>query len=368
MSRILVLGAGFGGCTAAYKLRKTGHDVVVLEGAPVPGGGCWTRFYGGHPYTFGPRVFFSRDERIIEQLRSLVEIRQFYTRTWTYVAGDGQLYNYPLQKEDIPRMPERERIEAELSERRQPPGSVENFEDYWLKVVGPTLYGKFVDSYSKKMWGIESNQELSVSFDWVNKGTPIRDGDNRLYTDQFQGYPSNLDGYNPYFTKCLADCEFHPRCFIKRFDPKNMRVEVEGGEFRGDVVINTIYPDLLFDFCFGRLRFSGRTFLPFVLPVEQAMPDDVTWVHYSGDEAFTRITEFKKITGYESPHTLLGMEIPSEEGRYYPVQVKEEIERFKRYQELFPPHFYSIGRLGRFKYQGIPESIGDGIDVAEAIG
>jgi UDP-galactopyranose mutase len=367
MKTALVLGAGFSGCTAASLLTKAGFNVTVFEGDAHPGGGCWTRFYGGHPYTFGPRVFFSRDEAVIRQLTSYVEIREFYTRTWTFVARDGQLYHYPLQYADLPLMPDYSTIKAELSERDGKAPSVEDFEAYWLDAVGPTLYSKFVSSYSRKMWGVESNRQLTASFEWVNRGTPIRDGDERLYTDQFQGYPRALTGYNIYFEKCLAGCELHFNCLVKRFDPDTRRIDTLHGEFTGDVIVNTIYVDVLFGLEYGRLQFCGRQFVPLWLPTEHAFPQDVTWIHYSGEEEYTRVTEFKKITGYQASSTLLGIEIPAPRGRYYPVQSPTELRRYEQYVRLFPPNFYSIGRLGRFRYQGIPEAIREAIDAVEAI-
>ena len=78
-----------------------------------------------------------------------------------------------------------------------------NFENYWISAVGETLYNKFVKEYSKKMWSIDSNQLLSADFKWINRGTPIRDGDLRLFGDQYQGYPYVITGYNDYFIKSL---------------------------------------------------------------------------------------------------------------------------------------------------------------------
>jgi len=348
-------------------LSKKGYDVTVLEAEPHPGGGCWTKFYGGHPYTFGPRVFFSRDEEVIRQLTNLIKIREFYTKTWTYVSKDKQLYHYPLQGSDLPLMPDYNQIKSELEEREGKRPSVEDFEEYWLSVIGPTLYEKFVSKYSKKMWGIKSNKELVAEFEWVNRGTPIRDGDIRLYRDQFQGYPYDLYGYNSYFEKCLQNCKAIFNCYVEQFDPETRIVSTSKGEFTADIIINTVYVDTLFNYKFGKLRFCGRHFITFVLPTKQAFPDDVTWIHYSGNEPYTRITEFKKITNYQADDTLLGIEIPTDENRYYPLQSKVEIDKYERYMTLYPKNFYSIGRLGSFKYKGIPDAIRDALDTVEVI-
>ena len=368
MAKILVLGAGMAGCTSGYLLAKQGHDVTVLEASRGYGGGNRTTWYGGHPYTFGPRVFFSRDEEVIQQLTSLVDIRQFETRTWTYVEQDGSLYHYPLYAGDLPQMPDWPQVKAELDARSGSTPRTDNFENYWLDAIGPTLYGKFVDRYSKKMWGIESNRELGADFEWVNRGTPIRDSDTRLYTDQFQGYPLARDGYNSYFERCLAAVsQVVFECDVQQLDGEAMTVHTSRGDFSADVVVNSIHVDNLFGFEYGRLRWCGRTFVKLVLPVRNAMPEDVTWIHYSGDEPYTRVTEFKKITGHEADDTLIGIEFPSQEGRFYPVQSAVERARYDQYRALFPDRFYSIGRLGSFKYKGIPDAIRDALDVAKAL-
>lgn len=368
MKTALILGGGFAGCTTAYLLRGAGFHVTLLEGGSNPGGGVWTRFYAGHPHTFGPRVFYTRDEQVIRQLTRLTEIRQFSTRSRTFVSQDGRLYSYPLQYADLPQMPDYASIQEELDARVGRTPSVQNFEAYWLDAIGPTLYTKFVDRYSKKMWGVESNRQLLASFEWVNRGTPIRHGDDRLYGDQFQGYPRDLRGYNGYLEQCIADCEVHYNCPVERLDPDRRVVSAAQREFTGDILVNTVHVDVLFDLEHGRLQFCGRQFLPIWLPVEYAFPEDVTWIHFSGDEEHTRITEFKKITGFTSDSTLLGVEIPTPRGRYYPVPSPPELKRFELYQRMFPPNFFSIGRLGKFRYQGIADAIRDALDVAEAVG
>jgi UDP-galactopyranose mutase len=365
MKTALVLGGGFAGCTAAYLLGKIGFRVTLLEAESGLGGGARTRFYGGHPYTLGPRVFFSRDEQVVRQLTGLTEIREFYTRTWTYVESDGRMYRYPLQVADLPLMPDHRRIQEELRQRQGKTPSVEDFERYWLDAVGPTLYGKFVENYSRKMWGIESNRQLVANFEWVNRGTPIRQCDDRLYTDQFQGYPRDLSGYNGYFERCVAGCDVLLDCMIERFAPETRQVTTAQGEFTGDIIVNTIPVDHLFGYEYGTLQFCGRQFIPLWLPSARAFPEDVTWIHYSGHEEHTRVTEFKKITGYEAPDTVLGIEISAPRGRYYPVQSPPELARHALYRKLFPSDFHSIGRLGKFRYQGIADAIRDALDVAE---
>jgi UDP-galactopyranose mutase len=366
--KILILGAGFAGATTAL-LLKDKYDITVLEADVNPGGGCRTKYLSGHPYTFGPRVFFSNDQEVISTLTSIIKIREYNTKTFTYVEPDGSFYNYPIQKSDIELMPDRDIIKKELGcdSHDSLMTKTDNFEDYWINSIGPTLYNKFVDKYSKKMWTIESNRNLTNNFEWVNRGTPIRDGDCRLYKDQFQGYPEAHDGYNEFFNVSLNDINFVNECRVLSYDWDTNTISTTKGVFKGDIVVNTLPVDYLFKLTYGKLQYSGRKFYPFVLPIEYAMPHEMTWIHYSSNEPYTRITEFKKITNYKSPHTLLGIEVPDNNSRYYPVQSFSELARFAKYKEMFPKNFYSIGRHGSFKYKGIPDAIRDALDVKAMI-
>jgi len=364
---VLILGAGFTGCTLAYLLKQKGFEVTVLERDKVPGGGCRTYWYGGHPYTLGPRIFFTRDEEVIKLMASLIKIRQFYNKTWSYIENDKEFYHYPIYGADIPKMPDKDEILSQLEERKNKEPSTENFEAYWLSVIGPNLYYKFIDKYSKKMWGIESNKELSIDFGWVNKGNPIRKKDTRLYGDMFQGYPFAADGYNQFFDEALKGCRFISECNVEFLNPQTRRVKTSKGEFTGDIIINTLSVDTLFENKFGKLKYSGREIFKIILPTKQVLPDDVVWIHYSGDEPFTRVTEFKKITNHKSKDTLICIEVPNQEGQHYPVQTMAEKLKFSQYQKLFPKSFYSIGRLGKFTYKGIPDVIRDAIDTVKII-
>ena len=109
------------------------------------------------------------------------------------------------------------------------------------------MYEKFVNNYSKKMWSIDSNKELSANFEWINKGTPIRDGDERLFGDQLTGYPYNIDGYNSFFTEILKDKEVHYSTKVVHIDRDKLELTYEKngntGKFDADIIINTGHTD-----------------------------------------------------------------------------------------------------------------------------
>ena len=74
-------------------------------------------------------------------------------------------------------------------------------------------------------------------------------------------------------------------------------------------------------------------------------------MYYPNTEKFTRLVEYKKFTLHESETSLIGMEIPSKNGRFYPLPFKSEQKKAKKYFDIMPKNFYSIGRAGTYRYE-----------------
>jgi len=91
--------------------------------------------------------------------------------------------------------------------------------------------------------------------------------------------------------------------------------------------------------------------IKFVLPAENVFPENVYFIYFAGEERFTRLVEYKKFTRHKSPHSLVGMEIPSENGRHYPLPIKYWQAVASRYHDLQPEGVYSIGRAGSYRYE-----------------
>jgi UDP-galactopyranose mutase len=107
----------------------------------------------------------------------------------------------------------------------------------------------------------------------------------------------------------------------------------------------------------------------FVLPIEYAFPDQTYFLYYAGKENFTRLVEYKRFTQYKSPHTLIGMEIPSANGKHYPLPFKSEYERANKYLDMLPDGVFSIGRAGSYQYRvDIDDCIEQAMDVAKKVG
>ena len=367
MKKALIIGGGFAGCAAAHQFAlKGGWDVTLVEATAFLGAGVRTQFYGGHPYTFGPRHFLTRNEQLYAFLDRYLPLRPCDHLFLTYVEGDSAFYNYPIHRDDVPRMPERERIETELTQvTADAIRHAANLEEYWIASVGRTLYDKFVNTYSRKMWMVDDNRKID-DFGWSPKGVALKQGPVRVaWSEALSAYPHAADGYNSYFDLATAEARVLVNTTITHYDVPHRRVFFNDQWHSYDIIVNSISPDLLFEQCHGELPYVGRDFHKFVLPIEHAFPEDVYFLYYAGSESFTRLVEYKKFTKHGSPHTLIGMEIPSTNGRHYPLPFKSEYERAQKYLAMLPENVYSIGRAGSYHYK---IDIDDCIEQAMAIG
>lgn len=350
MKTALIIGAGAAGSAAAHQLSLAGGwDVLVVEAAPYTGAGVRTFWYGGHPYTFGPRHFLTRNQAVYDYMHAICPLRSCADHQFiTYVERDNAFYNYPIHEDDIAQMPDAGKIAAE---RKVAHGvaAAKNLEDYWVGSVGQTLYEKFIDKYNKKMWQVDDNRRIDT-FNWSPKGVTIKSGARAAWDIALSAYPIAPDGYNRYFDVATADATVLLSTRIERYDIPNRTVWIKGEKRTFDVIISTISPDELFDHCHGSLNYVGRDFHKIVFPTEHVFPEHVYFLYYANDEQFTRLVEYKKFTHHKSPTTLVGLEIPSRNGKFYPLPFLSEQALARRYFEMMPDHVYSIGRNGSYRY------------------
>jgi UDP-galactopyranose mutase len=224
-----------------------------------------------------------------------------------------------------------------------------DFEEYWIYSIGETLYNKFVNGYSKKMWQIDDNKKID-DFTWSPKGVTIKDGQRAAWDTAISAYPIAFNGYDDYFKIATLNTNVLLGTKITHFDIPNKTVVINGDKKKYDVIINTISPDHLFEACFGELQYVGRDLIPIILPVEYALPKDVYFIYYAGQEKYTRVVEYKKFTLHKAPTTLVTIEIPSPNSKYYPMPFESEKAKAKKYFDLMPDGVFSIGRAGSYLY------------------
>ena len=364
----LIIGGGFAGCSMAHQLKlQGGWDVTIVEAGSELGAGVRTYWWGGHPYTFGPRHFLTKNEKVFSYINHYLPMRLCSEHEFiSFVESDSSFYNFPINTSDIPKMPESKVINKELKSIRGEIKSA-NLEEYWINAVGPTLYSKFISTYSKKMWQVDSNTELDT-FEWSPKGTPLKTGPRAAWDSAISAYPWASNGYNDYFEIATAGANIIFSTRIEKYELEKKQVYFKGQWHKYDLIVNTISPDQLFDYSEGELPFIGRDIHKFVLPVENAFPENVYFVYYVNNEPFTRIVEYKKFTLHKSDSTLLALEIPSKNGKHYPLPMRKWQAVADKYLKNLPEGVFSIGRAGSYRYEvDIDDCIEQAMEVATKI-
>jgi UDP-galactopyranose mutase len=218
-------------------------------------------------------------------------------------------------------------------------------EDVVVAKVGRDLYNKFFRGYTRKQWGLDPS-ELDAS---VTARVPTRTNrDDRYFTDTYQAMP--LHGYTRMFERMLA----HPSInILLNADYRDVRRLVPDAE-----VIFTGPIDEFFDYTFGRLPYRSLEFKFETSNVPVAQSAAV--INYPNENAYTRVTEFKYLTGQEHPKTTLVYEYAKAEGDpYYPVPQPRNAALYRKYEDLADAtegvHF--LGRLGTYKYYNMDQVV-----------
>ena len=372
MKRALIIGGGFAGCVAAHFFAMRGDWVVDLfEKNHFLGAGVRTFFKGGHPFTFGPRHFLTQNSDTFDYLNKFCPLRSCSEHQFlSYVERDRAFYNFPMHVDDLIKMPDSDLIfseleNAELSRKQirfDPAGNIvglgqselpNNLEEFWLGSVGSTLYSKFVDNYNKKMWQVESNTSID-SFGWSPKGVTLKTGPRESWDDAITGYPFAANGYNDFFNLATEQATVFLSALDWELDLETKRARIDSNSpwVEYDVIINTISLDDFLPPVYGPLKYIGRDLELIIMPAREVLPKDIFFLYYPGEEKYTRIVEYKKLTKQllDSPTTLLSIEYPSDRGKHYPVPIRSEIEKAEKYKALLPESVFSIGRAGAYDY------------------
>ena len=346
----LVVGAGFAGATIAERLaRDSGKKVLLCDKRPHIGGNAYDHYddAGILVHKYGPHIFHTNSRDVFDYLSRFTDWRPYQHRVLACV--DGQLLPVPINLNTVNRMYGTNYTSFELEQFfksvAEPVAHVRTSEDVIVSKVGRELYEKFFRNYTRKQWDLDPS-ELDAS---VTARVPVRTNrDDRYFTDTYQVMP--LHGYTRMFERMLS----HPN--IQVLLNADYR-DVIGLVPCADIVF-TGPVDEYFDYRFGKLpyrslefRFETRN-----VPVAQEAPV----INHPNENSFTRVTEFKYLTGQEHPKTTLVYEYARADGDpYYPVPQPQNAALYKQYQELAAQTagVNFVGRLCTYKYYNMDQVV-----------
>jgi UDP-galactopyranose mutase len=351
----LIVGAGFAGSVLAERLAsQRGDKVLVVDRRPHIAGNAYDRHdeAGILIHQYGPHIFHTNSEAVFAYLSQFTEWRPYEHRVLAVV--DGRQVPIPINRTTVNALyglslSSDEETAAFFAGRAEPVEEVKTSEDVVVGAVGRDLYEKFFQTYTRKQWGMDPS-ELDKS---VTARVPTRTNvDDRYFTDTYQAMP--LHGYTRMFERMLQ----HPNIHIMlQTDFADIRDRIP---FRRLVYTGPI--DEYFDFRFGKLPYRSLRFEHFTEDRDLSQP--VGTVNYPQTEAFTRISEYKHLTGQEHTKTSLTREYPSADGDpYYPIPRPETQALYKKYEDLAgretDVHF--VGRLATYRYYNMDQVVGQAL-------
>jgi UDP-galactopyranose mutase len=351
----LVVGAGFAGSVLAERLATQRNEkVLLIDRRSHIGGNAFDihNDVGILIHRYGPHIFHTNSEAIVTYLSQFTEWRPYEHRVLANV--DNQLVPIPINRDTVNKLyglslSSDEAVEHFFATRAENVEEIRTSEDVVVNKVGRELYEKFFRGYTRKQWGVDPSQ-LDKS---VTARVPVRtNSDDRYFGDTFQQMP--LGGYTEMFKNIL--------------DNPNITLELgtDFSKIRNQAhykrLIFTGPIDEYFDFCFGKLPYRSLRFDHQTIDREWFQP--VAVVNYPQTEDYTRITEYKHLTGQFHPKTSVTYEYPTDEGDpYYPVPRAENQALYKQYEKLALAlkDVWFAGRLATYQYYNMDQVVGQAL-------
>jgi UDP-galactopyranose mutase len=356
----LIVGAGFAGSVLAERLAsQLGKRVLLCDKRPHIGGSAYDHFddAGLLVHKYGPRVFHTGAPTIFRYLSQFTNWRSYEHRVLASVSG--KLVPFPINVDTINQLDgttkSPEEVEKYLDDRAEKIAHPRSSEEAIVGQVGRELYELFFRGYARKQLGLDPSElDASVASRVMARTTH----DDRYFTDEFQAMP--LRGYTRLFENMLDNDNI---TIALNTDYRDLVDDV-----RFDQMIYTGPIDSFFDYRFGNLPYRSLEFKFETHDKEVFQP--AATVNYPNDNAYTRITEFKYLTGQTHPKTTVVYEFPCADGDpYYPVRRPENAEIYRRYKSLADKmaNVRFVGRLATYRDYDMGQVVGQSLAMFDQI-
>jgi len=352
----LIVGAGFAGSVLAERLaRGSKKKVLICDKRSHIGGNAYDHYNeaGILVHKYGPHIFHTNSRDVFEYLSRFTQWRPYQHRVRASV--DGQIVPIPINLDTINSLYGLNLTSFEVEEFykkvAEPRAEIKTSEDVVVGAVGRELYEKFFRNYTRKQWGLDPS-ELDAT---VTARVPTRTNrDDRYFTDTYQAMP--LHGYTRLFENMLD----HPNIkILLNCDYREVEKSINYRE-----MIYTGPVDAYFDYKYGQLPYRSLSFKHETHDVAQYQCAPV--INYPNEQLYTRVTEFKYLTGQDHSKTSIVFEFPQSEGDpYYPVPRKENATLYQKYKNLAEqvPNVHFVGRLATYKYYNMDQIVAQALTV-----
>jgi UDP-galactopyranose mutase len=356
----LIVGAGFAGSVLAERLAtQANKKVLIIDKRAHIAGNAYDYYNkdGILIHKYGPHIFHTNAKEVFEYLGQFTPWRPYEHKVLASV--DGQLVPIPINLNTINQLYglnlNSSEVETFFASKAEKVAGVKTSEDVVVSKVGRELYEKFFRGYTRKMWDLDPS-ELDAS---VTARVPTRTNrDDRYFTDTYQAMP--LYGYTHMFQNMLS----HKN--IKVMLNTDYKEIIDFIPYKNLIFTGPV--DEYFNYCYGKLPYRSLEFK--FETVDQEIFQPTGTVNYPNEQLYTRITDFKYLTGQKHEKTTVVYEYPKAEGDpYYPVPRPENAELYKKYQQLAATmtNTYFVGRLATYKYYNMDQVVAQALTMFKKI-
>lgn len=367
----IVVGAGLSGAVMAERMAsQLGWKVLVLEQRPHLGGNCYDEYdaAGVLIHRYGPHLFHTDKQHVWDYLSQFTEWHPYEHRVLSKI--DGQLLPIPFNLTSIERCFPAEKAQAMITAlvarfgdgARIPILNLKQESEPLLAELAEFIYQRAFVNYTCKQWGVTPE---SISPEVTARVPVVVSRDDRYFTDPWQAVP--VDGYTAMFNRMLSNPLIELRLSTPmakhiQLDWQQNAILLDGEPFLGPLIytgmLDQLVPDEEIRLPYRSLRFEHQH-------LSQTQFQPVTTVNYPNEEEFTRITEFKHLTGQQHSGTSIVYEYPctyeSEKGLepYYPIFTEQAQHHYKLcHQQLTCfPQIEALGRLAEYRYFDMDDAV-----------
>ena len=371
---IWVVGAGYAGAVTARALAEQGKKILVLERRDHIGGNAYDCLdsHGVLIHKYGPHIFHTNNKKVFDWLSRFTKWLDYQHRVVANIPSgkSNRRLQYPVPfnltsleaafgEEEGKQLGDKltaaygaEKKVTILELRQNPDPEIAALADY--------VYEHVFVHYTMKQWG-QKPEDIDPA---TTARVPVfLSRDDRYFQDAYQGMPA--EGYTKMFQRMLD----HPNVEVRRdVDARPLLKEAQGP------VVYTGQVDELFDFKFGPLPYRTLEFRFETLP--QNLFQSHGTVNYTVDENFTRITEFKHMTGQDLPGATTIVKEYSKayagapgEIPYYAIINPANNQLYAKYKAEAEkhPNLHLLGRLAEYKYYNMDAIAARALELAEAL-
>jgi UDP-galactopyranose mutase len=356
----LIVGAGFAGAIMAERIAtQLNKKVLLVEKRNHIGGNAFDEYdvHGVLIHRYGPHIFHTNSKKVLDYLSLFTNWLPYEHKVLAKL--NGELYPIPINRLTLGKLYKRDFKNDNdagifldsIKENRKP---ILNSEDVIVNKVGYDLFNKFFRTYTKKQWDLEP-KDLSPS---VCGRIPVRTNEDcRYFEDKYQFVPSN--GYTELFKRMLSNRNIE---VVLNTDYKNIINEIKFNK-----LIYTGPIDYFFNYEYGKLPYRSIRFE--FENIKSEKYQEAVQINYVDDTVeFTRVTEYKFMTGQQCDSTTISVEYPLKDGEpFYPVPNSENQAIYNKYKseaEKLPGTIF-CGRLAEYKYYNMDQVVANTLKIFE---